>query len=83
MTVVVQSNLLNTSLNTTIIGAGGMIGFGLFYTLLNDDLVEENNRKLINIKSIFNLDNIINPLGLIGLIGGFYCGYKNTPIRFF
>ena len=78
--LMVYSGGINKLCNIGVIGVSGMIGLGLLYTLIDDDLKSPNNKDL---KSILSFNNINNPLGMLGLIGGVYCGYYKSPIRFF
>ena len=82
MALLLRLDNVNTFLNTTVIGLGSFVGLGLFYTLLEDDLRESHYKRIRNYKCIFNTDNIVNPLGIIGLLGGFYYGYNSIPINF-
>lgn len=70
---------INKLCNVGVIGISSMVGLGLLYTLIEDDFKSPNNKDL---KSILSFNNINNPLGMLGLIGGVYCGYYKSPIRF-
>ena len=80
--LMVYSGGINKLCNVGVIGISSMVGFGLLYTLIEDDSKSPNNKRIKDLKSILSFNNINNPLGMLGLIGGVYCGYYNSPIRF-
>ena len=77
--LMVYSGGINKLCNVGVIGISSMVGLGFLYTLIEDDLKSPNNKDL---KSILSFNNINNPLGILGLMGGVYCGYYKSPIRF-
>jgi len=76
--LMVYSGGINKLCNVGVIGISSMVGLGLLYTLIEDDYKSPNK----DLKSILSFNNINNPLGMLGLIGGVYCGYYKSPIRF-